>query len=369
MSAAPKKNPYSGLRPEGFWRTGVAEAHPTSLRNLYSKKFAIEPTDRIVTAGSCFAQHVARHMRNRGYHIVDGEPLPFAIPEDLARSFGYLIYSGRYGNIYTARQFRQLLEDARRATTRPEDVWEDNGRFYDGLRPNVEPDGLDSPEEVQAHRAAHLSAMKKMFSEVDVLVFTLGLTEAWVNTSSGTVYPTCPGVVAGTYDPAKVAFKNFNVLEIYEDMKAIRAFLAKRNPNFRMILTVSPVPLTATASGDHVLAATTYSKSALRAVCGLLAQEFSDVDYFPSYEIITAPVSRGFFYEPNLRSVTELGVETVMSTFFTEHGDVLPAEDAGDREERGRRRKKRGQRQKGERRKDKQDVVCEEAMLEAFGRG
>ena len=37
------------------------------------------------------------------------------------------------------------------------------------------------------------------------------------------------------------------------------------NPKARLVLTVSPVPLAATASGSHVLPATIYSKSVLRA--------------------------------------------------------------------------------------------------------
>ena len=40
---------------------------------------------------------------------------------------------------------------------------------------------------------------------------------------------------------------------------------ARRTPKLRILLTVSPVPLTATAGDDHVLLATTYSKSVLRA--------------------------------------------------------------------------------------------------------
>lgn len=375
--------PYSNLPADRFWRTGVAEVHPSVYTGLYVKKFSIAAGDRIATAGSCFAQHVARHMRMRGYDILDAEPPPLKLDDDVAKKFGYLIYSGRYGNIYTARQLRQLVEDAQSGVVRPETVWRRDGRFFDGLRPNVEPSGLRSEDEVVAHRKAHLAKIDAMLGKIDLLVFTLGLTEAWIDRRSGVVYPLCPGVVAGKFDDELYAFKNFDFVEILEDIEAVRAVLTERNPGFRMLLTVSPVPLTATASGDHVLAATTYSKSVLRAVCGSMAKKFANVDYFPSYELITAPSSRGFFYAPNLREVTEAGVSTVMSMFFGQHGDArsdgasraLPEElsadyglsgqaDAGG-EGPGGSHRRAGRKQ---RRRQSQDAVCEEVLLDAFGK-
>lgn len=384
--------PYSALPPERFWRSGVASAHPSTLKNLYAKKFEITLEDKIATAGSCFAQHVARHMRGRGFQILDAEPPPFTIDDATAKRFGYRIYSGRYGNIYTARQLRQLLVDSRKKAVRDEDVWEKDGRFFDGLRPNVEPEGLETPDEVKAHRLQHLAKVGDMFASADVLVFTLGLTEAWENRRTGTIHPICPGVVAGTYDEKLYAFKNFDFLEIYEDMKAVRQMLLAKNPKLRMLLTVSPVPLTATASDDHVLVATTYSKSVLRAVCGSLSKEFDNVDYFPSYELITAPLSRGFFYEPNMREVTEIGVSTVMETFFAAHdarrapvrkagaarralgkGNGAKANGAGAATNGAvppgqAARAERQALKKARRKASGEGVVCEEVLLDAFAK-
>ena len=65
-----------------------------------------------------------------------------------------------------------------------------------------------------------------------------------------------------------------------------------------MILTVSPVPLVATAAGKHVLVATTYSKSVLRVACEEVCQKAADVMYFPSYEIITGNYNRGSYSSP-----------------------------------------------------------------------
>ena len=88
------------------------------------------------------------------------------------------------------------------------------------------------------------------------------------------------------------------------------------NPTSSVILTVSPVPLNATALDRHVLVSTSYSKAVLRVAAEKLSTTLDRVHYFPAYEIVTGPFSRGRYFAEDLRSVTEAGVEHVMSLFF-----------------------------------------------------
>jgi hypothetical protein len=83
----------------------------------------------------------------------------------------------------------------------------------------------------------------------------------------------------------------------------------------KFLLTVSPVPLTATASDNHILSATAFSKAVLRSVAGELSSRFDYVDYFPSYEIISSVTSKINYYEENLRTVKKEGIQFVMSHF------------------------------------------------------
>jgi hypothetical protein len=356
-------NPYLTLPPESFWRSAVADTHPLSVSGLYRKKFSIEKTDRVATGGSCFAQHVATRLRYAGFNVLDAEPAPPTLGAAEAAAFGYGIYSARYGNIYTARQLVQLLRDAESGSVRDEDIWLKDGRWYDGLRPGVEPEGLASPEAVRELRLDHLLRVRDLFRQTDVLVFTLGLTECWMHAASGTVYPMCPGTIAGDFDPTRHVFRNFDFNDVLGDLQEARALLQSSNPGMRLVLTVSPVPLTATASGEHVLVATTYSKSTLRAACGAMAAKHPDVDYFPSYEIIATPFSRGFFYEANLRSVSAGGVAAVMQAFFAEHGG-----DAGHGAEHGEgpSAEEAAPVDRTPAASIEDDLVCEERLLEAF---
>ncbi|MBM2291979.1 GSCFA domain-containing protein [Sulfitobacter pseudonitzschiae] len=347
-------NPYDKTAPHGFWKTGVEAADPAAMYDIHAPKWQVQPEMRVATAGSCFARHLARFLTQNGFDVIDAEPAPEALTPEQAEQDGFGQFSARYGNIYTAPQLEQLLREAQRAKPRKGVTWKRGDRVIDAMRPRIPAQGFDSAADMLAARGQHLAAVREMIEGLDLFVFTLGLTEAWEHRQHGTVYPVVPGAVGGTFDPDTYAFRSFgyadtmaaleNSLELIGDMRGGRAF--------RVLLTVSPVPLTATATGGHVLPATVYSKSVLRAVAGDCAARHDFVDYFPSYEIITNPAARSRFYDANLRTVTEEGVRAVMKVFFHHHGaggtgvlDTTKAEKA------------------------LVDDGCEEALLDAFAPG
>ena len=343
-------SPYSGLDATAYWRTGVTERSPLDPGDIYKPRFRISRAQKIMTAGSCFAQHVGRTLRQNGFDVIDEEPLPTDISDEIAKAQGYRLYSARYGNIYTARQLDQLLAEAYGEFKPAYPVWEKKGQYYDAQRPGIEPFGQDSPEVVLKLRESHLTAIRRSVEKADIFVFTFGLTEAWIHSPSQTVYPTAPGTIAGSYDPKEFSFANYGVMKVVDDFSRARKRLKRINPKMRFLMTVSPVPLTATASGLHVEVATAYSKATLRSACGKLYQMFPDTDYFPSYEIITSQRAHGAFYMPNLREVSDSGVQTAMSTFIKAHG--ITSSDAT----RPRIGKKA----------DRDKVQCEDVLLEAF---
>lgn len=358
-------SPYMNLEPRSYWRTGVVERHALQMGDIYRKKFDIRPGEQIATAGSCFAQHISNHLRNNGCQVLDTEPAPSDLNVKTARHFGFKLYSARYGNIYTLRQMLQLVQECRGLRKPGEFIWSKNGRYFDALRPSVEPDGLPSAELVVRHRRQHMARVRQLFQKTSLFIFTMGLTETWEHTADGTVYPTAPGTIAGAHDPALYRFRNLTYNENLFDFLELRDLLRSFNPEMRFILTVSPVPLTATAGSEHVLSATIYSKSVLRAVAGALFQSHDDVDYFPSYEIIAGMHARGIFYENNLRSVSNAGVDVVMRLFFDQHGsaDAAPP-DKGQAEPMNALEMNADK----ERYLAMQQVYCEEELLGLFAK-
>jgi hypothetical protein len=350
-----KQNPYSHLPKPAFWKTGVAHENPYWIQGIYKKKFTILPQTKIATAGSCFAQHITRHLKVNGFQVLDAEPPPPGLPEDKHQDFGFSMYSARYGNVYSVRQLLQLAQEASGEWTPQDYVWMKNDKYIDGLRPAVEPRGLDSPEEVKKHRLHHISRVRELFRDLDLLIFTLGLTEMWVHKDSGTVYPTAPGAIAGEFDETIHEFQNARFNDIIRDFRKFQDAVRRIRGGkpFRILLTVSPVPLTATASGKHILQSTSYSKSVLRAAAEQLSAQQGIIDYFPSFEIVTNPRLHSTSFSENLRSVRKEAVENVMDHFFREHQAIINRKDcvsSNSKSDDGL----------------SEDFRCEEALLEAF---
>jgi hypothetical protein len=281
------------------------------------------------------------------------------------------VFSSRTANIYTASLLKQWLEWASGVAAPPEEFWLDaNGRVFDPFRPAIEPGGFASVEEMRASRLHTLRCFKASVEEARCFVFTLGLTESWFNLQAGHEYPMCPGTVAGRFDAACHGFVNQNYAQVQAALKSAISLMRALNPRLKVLLTVSPVPLTATASGRHVLLATSHSKSILRAVAADAVETLPEVDYFPSYELITAACFKGQFFEANQRQVTPEGVRFVMDSFFKAlQGAGVQLLNEAQVQRRTEKavvgvKERRAQLQRLQR---ERDVVCEEALLEAFG--
>jgi hypothetical protein len=312
-------NPYHGLDNYHFWRRSVSSVERHLLDPVIKPRFQIERAAKVATAGSCFAQHISRRLReiNFNYFIPEaGEHLPEG---DRMRN-NYGVFSARFGNIYTTAQLLQLFLEAF-GERQPEDkAWRrPDGRYVDPFRQQVEPNGFDSIDAVAEDRQAHLSAVRTMFLESDVFIFTLGLTEAWRSKVDGSVFPLAPGVAAHEYLSLTHEFVNFGVTQAFTDLDRFMGKLKAVNPNVRVLLTVSPVPLIATFEDRHVLTSTTYSKSVLRVVAEEIIQKYDWADYFPSYEIITGSYAGGAYYEDDFREVNKFGVAHAMRCFLNNY--------------------------------------------------
>jgi len=355
-------NPYQSMDAYAFWKNSIANDQIYFPDNIYQKKFDIVKTDKIATAGSCFAQHVGKSLKSRGFGVMDYEPSPWPLPKEIRQKFGYEIYSARYGNIYTSRQLLQLIQEVLEIKKPENYIWQKNNRYYDAIRPNIEPDGFESIEELLYVRSYHILKVKQLFQDMDIFVFTLGLTETWQDKKSLTAYPTAPGVIAGHYDSNIFEFNNLNYLEISSDLiTAINLLNQDRDLNnkIKFVFTVSPVPLAATALPRHALVSTTYSKSVLRSVAGYLSDNNPFIDYFPSFELIANPWSTESNYLSNMRDVNPKSVSKVMDIFLKTHtGNISEVEPVNNKTNIESTKSL----------EDLTDVVCEEMLLEAFSK-
>ncbi len=209
-------NPYADKPDYQFWRRSVSGRGPQQVDPIVHTAFGIGRNDAVATAGSCFAQHIARTLQASGFNYFLGEDKP-GTPYAEDENFG--TFSARYGNIYTVRQLWQLFRRAY-GVFKPADVaWlRKDGRWIDPFRPRIQAGGFSSVEDLVADRRAHFAATRRIFEECDIFIFTLGLTEGWIAKEDNAVFPLAPGTVAAEGNPEAYEFHNFTVGEMEEDL-------------------------------------------------------------------------------------------------------------------------------------------------------
>ena len=309
-------NPYKNLPKYQFWKRAVSTVEPEDVDPVVRAKFRIEQNDKVATAGSCFAQHIAKTLVREGFNYFVTENAPNGMAPEQAHEHNYGVFSARYGNVYSVKQLSQLLRRAYGEFEPLDQYWlRADGQYIDPFRPQIEPNGFNTIEDLRKSQDVLFKSVQYMIENMNVFVFTLGLTETWQSKLDGAVFPLAPGVVAKEYNSNHYEFVNFEVAEVIEDLFKSIDFINRINPNCRILLTVSPVPLIATYEDRHVLVSTIYSKSVLRVAADSAERAYTNVAYFPSYDIFTGTFSKGGYYDEDQRTVLPKGVSHVMRLF------------------------------------------------------
>ena len=320
-------HPYRDAPKASFWSSFASDQFST-LKLAPTLPNRLQPGAKVASAGSCFAANMVPHLEQHGFEYVREEYTRPLYKRIAAENLSYGKFSAAYGNVYTPRQLLQLLRRCTGQWTPLEDRWVEKDKIVDPFRPGLRYYARNH-REFDLVTSQHLRAVRRAFEAADVFVFTLGLTEAWISTLDGAVFPACPGTVAGTFDPTQHQFVNFSISDVRNDLLAAIVELRRINPRVDVILTVSPVPLVATASGGHVLIATMYSKSVLRVAAEEVVRGTERVSYFPAYEIVTGPQSPRNYFLEDRRSVSKEAVDAVMAAFFAQVGTTTAGPRSG----------------------------------------
>jgi hypothetical protein len=306
--AADASFPYDGIAPYQDWRRAVADV--PDRRTIVPQgpaKFTLAREARVASAGSCFAARVGERLRAVGlnYLVVEAGAEPL---------------SARYGDIYTALQLAQLLDRALGRFEPVERAWlTPSGALIDPFRPRAAPDGYATLEALEADRRAHLDAVRRMFLDLDVFIFTLGLTEVWTDVRDGAAFPSCPGRGRGYFDPDRYAWRNLGVAETSEQLERFLATLHEINPAAKVLFTVSPVHNAATMQPTHVVRASLECKATLKIAAETVARRHAFADYYASYDLVMQNVGGEPFFAADGRHVTDATADVVTRGFITHY--------------------------------------------------
>jgi hypothetical protein len=272
----------------------------------------------VFAIGSCFAQEIRRALNDNGF---DARPRFEELDIDLGSQMAGPL---QHINYYTTFSIRQEVERALDGVpaepphvpiapgqwlARYQGGWE--ARWQDPLRHGcvaVTEDGiLDLMRKTDA-------ISREALERADAFVFTLGIIESWVDTTTG-LHAWSSKVRSVSPTPERWEFHLSTYEENLENLRWVCQTIGERFPGKPVVISVSPVSMLNTFTGWDVVKANTYGKSMLRTVAGALETEFPHVTYWPSYELCT----HADIYKPDGRHVRDDAVDHVVQQFLEAH--------------------------------------------------
>ena len=301
-----------------------AKANPVWKRFMASRAVTFVPdpmvrrSDRFFVMGSCFAEEIRLALTQ---DIGAGHVLPdlSSVVFDPAHAQADELPGRNHMNTYNAFSVLQEIERILGLwTPEPDDVWTIGDKLQCPYRRMV----LADSAPVYAALSAGLDkGLRDGFAAADHFIFTFGMTEIFVNKRSGKIANQKPGYSGGggasetTYHRASFA-ENFAAISRLVDL------ITAAKPQAKIFMTVSPVPLKLTFSGEDIFAANTLSKATLRAVLAEIAAARPNVVYFPSYDAVMAAGEAAWEGDGRhvLRPVVESITQAFVASYFLPEG-------------------------------------------------
>jgi hypothetical protein len=262
----------------------------------FKPSFELQPGQTVFTIGSCFARNIEEHLSRLGFNV----PMQgYCVPEqerDGARPNNVL-------NKYNVFSINNAITSSCDPASPPcsgeylyqvgsDDAYMDL-QLYARL-PVSMARGLERQREIRQLTRTAIRAR--------VVVITLGLAEVWYDKKLGSWCNMTPPLVLVKKEPERFEFRVLDYAAVYGGLKSLITLLdTYALEGYRLLITVSPVPLNSTFTDQDVLVANTYSKSVQRAAVQQICDEYSHIDYFPSYESVTLS-DRKLAYETRPRT-------------------------------------------------------------------
>jgi hypothetical protein len=236
----------------------------------------IDKQTPIGSAGSCFALEIAHRLQQHGFNYVIKEP---KLNKKLADA------PANWGIIFNVPALRQMVERSFGLRKLPKLLWAaksgDKMKYFDPFREDVIFESIDA---YNKDYSKHLESCRAALTECKAFVMTVGMNEIWQLRSDKSVFSRAPWNIAPELIERRVLTVEENVAELQKLIDTWRYF----NPDIKLIISVSPVPLHATFRGNshHVVTANCASKSTLRCAVEKFCADNHNVHYFPSYETV-----------------------------------------------------------------------------------
>jgi hypothetical protein len=285
----------------GFSRVPAGQAFQVAIRNkvgaqprassgdprieryaspAFRPTFSITPGESVFTIGSCFARGIEHFLQKEGFAVPTMElQLP---AEELdprwPRPTGVL---NKYTPFSMINEVRAAFEET---DIEAQMIESEDGLYLDCQLHSEKPVPLSRAVE----RRIEINSLNRRAIETSrVVIITLGLIEAWFDSVSELYTNFTPSLKLQKRHPERFWFEMLSPeITIDAVTQLVRLLRKYGREDQKLLLTVSPVPIGRTFSGQDVLVANSYSKAVLRAAAEVVVRAHDHVDYFPSYETV-----------------------------------------------------------------------------------
>ena len=252
---------------------------PVTLHPLKQK---INLHDPVITAGSCFADCMGDKFRESKFNV-------------LANPFGTV-----YNPVSLHRQYLLAMNNG--------GLDEDNVTQTQGLYFHYDFHSRfsgDSKKRLISMLKENISEVHSMLKNARWFIITWGTAWIYQLESNNDIVANCHK------QPQKQFHKRLLTHdEIISDFKLFHKALKELNPNIRIILTLSPVRHLADTLPMNMV-----SKSLLRVAAHMISSEYSDIHYFPAYEIMLDELRDYRFYKEDMIHPTAQAEDYIWEKF------------------------------------------------------
>ena len=234
------------------------------------KKHSFNLNKNISSIGTCFAEEFALFLYNSKFKYEIFEENRF-------------MFQSNWGRVYTPKNLKQIIKYS---LLKDYEIFTANGKkgFFDPVR-DYSCGYYNSKDELIKNIKNHRKISRQVFLNTEFLFITLGQTEGWIDKKNNFMWGTAPVSMDNFYGDRKdFELKNFSINEISEDLNFSLETLKQFNNNIKIFLTLSPVPSHSTFGEKNVIVSSSVGKAKLRVIIDQAVKNFSDVEYFPSYE-------------------------------------------------------------------------------------
>ncbi len=272
-------------------------------------KFRLRPDDVYFCIGSCFARNIEEHLIYRDLAVIS-RSVPFGDRD--GRPNGWV-------NKYTAASILNELRWSLDGEPFPEESLVEDSAGWRDLHLNQRTPA--APRDDVLARREHVRAYFARARDATVVILTLGLVETWIDRHAGVALNAAPSVWMTRRFPGRFELA---VTDYTENMRMLHEIIEVVNrraqPDVRIVISVSPVPMSETFTGRDVMIANAYSKSTLRAAADDTVRAFGNVDYYPSYEAITGSSRTLAFNGGDDLHVLDSAVRAIADDFVRTYG-------------------------------------------------